>query len=304
MLFDKMCMIAEHHHQTLVPVLREARLFHLPVKAHEVIPKEFTKAEAEFLAETFFLPFPITVIEDKASCVLLLDSVDQQQGWEESRSFIECMPVLPDDPSAFDDGIEQGVISKEAMAQYLPPELHDAYVLTFGRIGAPSVIDARSLTWRFEIDMAYVASKQRVVMDSRQIQKNPDAYDRFMQAVGKNVRASLGEVLLFNTPDRFVVERSPVKMREPSQKTMAARSHERPLYTLLKPSEIRKALRLEDAAPADGTKAPHERRRHLRTYKAARYKAMKGKTVTIPACWVGPSEATVAKHHWKVLLDI
>ena len=61
MLFDKMCMIAEHHHQTLVPVLREARLFHLPVKAHEVIPKEFTKAEAEFLAETFFLPFPITV---------------------------------------------------------------------------------------------------------------------------------------------------------------------------------------------------------------------------------------------------
>lgn len=301
MLFDKLCMIAERHHSALVPLLREARLFDFPVKAHEVLPEAFSEDERQFLTDTFFLPFPFVAIEDRGSCVVLMDNVDGQQGWEQDRNFIDIVPCLPDDPTAFDDGMEQGVMTREAMEAYLPPELHDAYAVTFGRIGSPSRHENGLLNWHFTVDLAFAASKQRIVIDPAQMQRDAIAFDRFSHASGRNARAAIGEVMLFNAPARFVVEKRAVKEKA-APKGSVPRSHQRPLYTLLSPPEIRERMQLAD--PTGKMVRPHERRRHFRTLRSDRYKAMKGKTITVPACWVGPSEATVGKHRYKVMLDI
>lgn len=301
MLFDRLCMIAERHHPVLIPALKAARLFDFPVRAHEAIPQQPSEEERQFLTDTFFLPFPIVAIEDKGTCVVLMDNVDGQQGWEEERNFIDIVPCLPDDPTAFDDGKEQGLMPRAAMEAYLPPELHDAYVVSFGRIGHPAMRED-GLCWRFEVDLAFCANKSRIVMNPMEIARRADSFERFKYACGKNARAALSEVMLFNAPNRFVVEKRLVREKKPPRDDMVARSHERAQYTLLRPGEIRERLGLAESGGS--TKEPHERRRHFRTLRDKRYTKMRGKTITVPACWVGPSEATVGKHRYKVMLDI
>jgi hypothetical protein len=131
-----------------------------------------------------------------------------------------------------------------------------------------------------------------------------------------NVNTSLQEVFYFNSPDRFIVEECPIKAMQRWKKrkqrerrkhkgkrrVQVRREHERPVYTLLKPKEIRVKLGLP-ALAAGGPRRPHERRRHYRTYRDERYVKMRNKTVVIPASWVGPSEATIGNRRYRILLD-
>jgi hypothetical protein len=133
----------------------------------------------------------------------------------------------------------------------------------------------------------------------------------------RNVAVAMEEVMLFNTPERFIVEDlSPEafragerararKQRERDPKTKRILpSTERPIYVLLTPDEIRE--RFHFPTPTGGVKRAHERRRHLRTYPddPARWPQAHGKVVVIPASWVGPSEVRVNKRRYRVMLDL
>ena len=48
----------------------------------------------------------------------------------------------------------------------------------------------------------------------------------------------------------------------------------------------------------------HERRAHPRTFRSDRFKQMKGKTIMIPAKWIGTSEKIVGNKQYKVMLDM
>jgi hypothetical protein len=151
-------------------------------------------------------------------------------------------------------------------------------------------------------------------MDMASRPRDRDSLRRLQVPILENVDTSLQEVFYFNSPNRFVVEECPLKAmarwkkrqeqrrRKKKVKERIRRKHDRPIYTLLRPKEIRVKLGLPPLA-VGGPRRPHERRRHYRTYRDDRYTEMKGKTVIIPATWIGPSEATVKNRRYRILLD-
>ena len=118
----------------------------------------------------------------------------------------------------------------------------------------------------------------------------------------------------FNSPNRFIVEECPIKAmarwkkrkerdrRKNKPVSRIRRRSDRPVYTLLRPKEIRAKLGLPPLE-SGGPRQPHERRRHYRTYRDERYVNMRDRTVIIPACWCGPSEACVGNRRYRILLD-
>ena len=123
-----------------------------------------------------------------------------------------------------------------------------------------------------------------------------------------HVKTAIEQVMYFNTPDRFVLETRQVTKKRPRKpdKAKVLRSGERPVYTLLHPKEIRRVMGIgEPSSDQSGRKVrPHERRRHFRTYTSERYKSARGKTVVIPATWIGPDQASVGNKRYRVCLDI
>ena len=105
-----------------------------------------------------------------------------------------------------------------------------------------------------------------------------------------------------NDSSKFIVESSPKKLRANPKKI--PRAHERPQYIVLTPNEIKtRYIRPKSSGNGTPLKLGHDRRGHYRTYQSERYKAAKGKRQWIDATWVGPTEATVGKRTYRVLLD-
>ena len=111
------------------------------------------------------------------------------------------------------------------------------------------------------------------------------------------------------TPKNFILEETPKgheKLAAKGKKSL--RVHQRPLYTILRPNEIRKKLGLKDptkekSSSGSRTVTPHERRRHPRRLTVeSGYK--ENRVIIIEACWVGSSEAVIGNKRYKVRLDV
>jgi hypothetical protein len=121
------------------------------------------------------------------------------------------------------------------------------------------------------------------------------------------VTAAARTIMYFNDPENFVVEDRPPEREKKRPKGRIAREHERPTYTVLKPTQIRRRLRLKDPDEEGGTKKrPHERRAHLRTYPddIVKWPKAHGRTIVVKACWIGPHTAEFNGHRYKVLIDM
>ena len=112
----------------------------------------------------------------------------------------------------------------------------------------------------------------------------------------------MGLVMELNTPDRFILEVTPTKTDIRSPKYVP-RSHQRSEYILLHPHVIRHYMKTESDVEGH-KKRGHERRAHLRRYPddKVRFPNAHGKTIQIPALWIGRTEATVGERHYKVIL--
>jgi len=311
MIFDKLCAICEKFNTPALKALHDARIFNFPYRSHEIFSgadgsPTISNDELAAMRDMFFLPFPVIAVEDTASCIVMWDSEKDQQGFGKTRYFIECMSVHSSSEEFNDDEEVIKQVREQNVASALGITDPDACYVNFGRFLDLEVIpqeDVKNrLLFKGHGDMFFIASKREMffkpVMFS---QVDP----RAEQAVLRNVLASVCEVFYFNQPNRFILEATPKKCHDdrPVQPGRVLRSPFRRQYTILKPDEIRERLGLPPSG-SGGPKAPHERRRHTRTYKADRYVEMKGKTVVIPATWIGPSEAVVKGTKYKVLLDI
>lgn len=300
MIFDKLCGIAERHIPSIRKVLHEARVFLFPGRAHEILKQEkMTDETMYFLQESFFLPFPFIAVEDSVSCVLIWDNEAGQVGLlNKTRFFVECM-ALGTNAEEFPDKLTpENTQELAALRAQLPPE---TYSITAGRIVSyqyrPS--GEKKLAVFGDIAWNMLATKLQVVSPPRQISGGLG----MDSALLRNGVAALEEVMFFNTPDRFVVEKSPLKQKEPRNERRILRSDKRPVYTVLRPHEIRTTMHLP-SMPNGTHKSPHERRRHYRTFRSDFFKEKKGQTITIPACFIGPTEAIVGNHRYKVLVDL
>ena len=301
MLFDKLAGFVERHIPDLVPDLEKTALFEFPFRAHEAItPGRFCQDDLEH----FFLPFPRTAIEDKATCTFIFDGTEKQVGLSTPRTFIDVLSMAgSDDPGAFTGSLSE--LDPE-MRQWAKREgLHQIALGCIFSMQLP----------RGKTDYQVSACVDRIVivnghgkiqsdMATQALKFMPGAEESCRGIIG-NVITSIEELMLVNSDPRyFIFEKSPANPRK-CKAGRIARSPDRPRYIPLTPEVIRKTMGL-DRPTGDGVNAkrPHERRRHWRLLKSERFKNKQGQRIMVDACWVGPSEAIIGKTRYRVRLDI
>jgi hypothetical protein len=301
MLFDKLAGFIERHIPDMVPDLEQTALFEFPFRAHEAVaPGKFCQDDLEH----FFLPFPRTAIEDKATCTFLFDGTEKQVGLSEPRAFIDVLSLAgSDDPGAFKGSLSE--LDPE-MRQWARQEgLHQ---IALGRIFSMKLpVGSTDYQASACVDRIVIVNGRGEIqsdMTMQELKLMPGAEESCRGIIG-NVITSIEELMLINSdPEYFIFEKSPVKPRK-SKAGRITRSPNRPRYVPLKPETIRKTMGLNRPSE-DGVsgKRPHERRRHWRLLKSERFKNKQGQRVMVDACWVGPSEAVVGKTRYRVRLDI
>lgn len=318
MIFDRLCAIVErvYRNEALMQLLKQARIFEFPGRLHEVAKGRSWESVGgcEFLLDHFFLPFPVVAIEDSASCVVIADDHPDQKGLDVSRTFIECMDLstpLEEFGRSASDPIVQ---ARYAQSRETTPGSCCVTIsqLTRCRVASPEELRRQAsggtgLQFEGVAGMTFVANKTEMLV-------NPESARRAMLRTGQtvhtnqaaliNATAALEEIMFFNTPDRFVVERSPETVRKPGAKGLPAlrRSVERPHYILLRPEEIRERLGLSNEDRR--TPTPHARRRHYRTLRSDRFTNKAGQVVVVKAAWVGPTEGEFKGRTYRVCLDL
>ena len=299
MIFDLLAGIVEKHAPEFVSLLHEAKLFGFPGRAHEILPHTITDEEVEFLREQFFLPFRVTAVEDTATCVVLVDRIPDQLGVSNLRFFIDCMPLAANNLEEFPS------VKKEDRAIWEGMDFpKGACAITFGLVAMEVNSDEPKRGWRVKGQVLRImaATKDAVLWDSNG-QTEPVDPDSVIEVL-RNPASAMEEVMYFNAPNRFIVEKSAVKVPKNHLKSkMVIRSHERPTYTLLTPKDARALMRLTEPGATGKHVTPHERRRHRRTLKSDKFVNKQGQTIVIPASWVGPSESVVGNKKYKILLE-
>lgn len=314
MIFDKLCKIAEKEIPRLAELLRTIKLFHFPGKPHEFLPKELDGEIVTFLQEQFMLPFSTVAIEDDAGLVILSDIKKDNRGINHERRFIDIVRLnSPDD--VFREDTEK---NEHAMLQIIKHHnlIHnDPLVIGIGAIEQVNWLTKNNFLTYGRMDRIITAfvkrhNKKHIYSDYNKYtfdQISKELIDRQLKSSMMNAMTAIQEVLYTNTPNRFVVQISPTnKKKHKKNQEKIPRSHQRQKYILLKPKEIRKLIQEELPKTQTGRISPrvHERRAHPRTFHSDKFVHMQGKTIMIPAKWIGVSEKTIGNKHYKVMLDM
>jgi hypothetical protein len=232
------------------------------------------------------MPFPTTAVdyEYKGQCGAEFINVGHCTIWKTDGHLWESpQPCLVGElvPWMTPDGSEQ--IGTYLTILHLMVEVDTSGVTTDFRV-------TRLRAWAFINDkLTDVTSAMRADMN--------------IETIGNVVRDSLFLLSVLNNPEKFVLESKPIQNRLHPKKIL--RSSERPLYTILHPTQIRKRMGLENPdMNYDGYhKRPHERRGHYRRFRAERYINVRGKRKWIESTWIGEFEAIVGRRQYKVILD-
>jgi len=302
MIFDKFCAAIERHFPHLLNEVNAANLFIYDKPPHAGLPTKNTGYDD--LIDLFTLPFPVTVVEDPCSMIMLLDTKENQIGFGTTRHFTEVLS-----PYTKRDGFistKRGFGTDEEYYQ----QLRNAGIDDSSIIIVNGCID--KLVWKDDkysvagwINRVVYANKRQILMDS----ENPRFSDLIKNHENslKNAISALEEIMQLYTKSRFVLEQAPVQEKQKKANKKILRSHQRPIYTILDARTIREKLDIESPTEAGegGRKSPipHERRRHPRKLTTASgYK--EDKIIIIPATWIGQSEKIIGGKRYKVRLDI
>jgi hypothetical protein len=311
MLFDRLCKLAESAQKScgdydLRAACRDAKLFVFDKPAHELL-KEHDPALAMAAAIGFWMPFSVVAVEDTYSCVLLVDTVKNQIGWEHPRVIFEIRPMYPCDESvAIHDTPESAQRYHQQRDMFLAEtglsvqEAGKIVVLSKLRLlqvrvnaEKPGLFDSLA-----EVDKtSYVLWPDGKLETVKMQQENRDSVQR-------SGVVAIEEICYANSPSRFILETSPARLPTHIGPKLL-RAHQRPQYTLLEPGKIRKLLKLpEHVAGTHASPEPHPRRRHVRTLRSEKFTQKHGQTINIPASWVGPSEIVQGNKRYRVRLDL
>jgi hypothetical protein len=317
LFFDRFAGIVEKWFQNLIPIIQKTKLFVFAGRAHEVLPRWISEEEMRKIEEEFFLPFPNVAIEDTLSLIVMWDVVKDQRGLHCERHFMEYMEFgvpmteadsetdrllshdLPNWPS--------DVEFKEARKKIDPRTA----MITHGIINDSILTGNLDTHGQPEVIHEYQVMEGCIVHPDGSIDPMESILDKegitsTVKATTRNAWVAMKEIWYFNSPDKFILEERPDNSDRTMTKALKlgkiARRHQRPTYTILHPQTIRQRLHLPPLTHG-GPKSPHERRAHRRTFHSDKFWRMKGKSIIIPAAWIGPSEAKVGKKIYRVLLD-
>lgn len=296
-IFDTFCKCVERFlpdHKVKELVAR-SKLFVFPGRSQDVLPKTFTDEEVQFFKDNFILPFSTIAVEDLASCVILSDTIKEQKGLEEYRLFAECVPFSPKTLENFSNWTSED--NEGAIEGNILITMGDLKLIQEG--GSKQYIHG-------SVFCAFVMNLEKDAINDRSSDFHTN--DEYANHTLKNAAVALEEVMFFNNPERFVMEKTPlgyIKRRKSGKRDVKIpRSHQRPIYTILDPKEIKRYMGITESETERNSPRPHERRRHYRHLRSDHFKNKKGQVIVIPATWIGSSEATVGNHQYKVRLDL
>lgn len=299
MIFDKLCGMVERHLPNLRKTVERAHLFHFEDDPAN-LPVEYSEAELDGFRQQFTLPFPVAAIEDEHSCIVFEDTEDRQIGVQTRRNYIEIEPVIERSVKRFQEMAdpEKAVAEANAVVKNIREKWGEVFIVTFGSFAMePETLQTR-VTGEIHGSMFMSKDKASILP--------PDVAERRDDMTIMNIGIAMQELIALNNLDRFVVERRTKKLQQ-AGKGRIPRSHQRPLYTLLTPKRIFELLGVESGPTPRGTKLDRKvwRRRHWRWYKHERYtEERRAKPQLIDATWVGPTEAEVGPHFYRVRLDL
>lgn len=315
MIFDRFAKVVETFFPKLVPVLQRAKLFVFPGRAHDILPENMLAENCDRMVADFFMPFQIVVVEDTMSCVLLIDSEKEQRGLNCVRHFLEYSELAT--------GIEEADPKNDRLVEFntdekwtraredvLKEHPHLA-MISHGKLFGASVIDiddAGNGKIQHAYEMIEIKSCEPGVgaTDAANIIRSKHDMKLTIEACVQNAWVAMKEINYFNSPEFFILEEKTARTDREMQKARkvgkVARRHARPRYTVLQPTLIRQRMGLP-ATPTGVKRAPHERRAHTRTFRSDKFVFMKGKTITIPARWIGPKQSTIGNKIYRVILD-
>jgi hypothetical protein len=305
MIFDKICGIAERHGEPkLKKILKSAAVF----KIYGMYKPRYTND----IFDSFTLPYPITAVEDEKICAIFIDRDENAMGIAEARDFAVFVPVNSV-KNTYEQVLEGSTDSEEM--EYFKKVMSNMiesnsflslYGFTVGGIETKL------------FDYGLVNKKGAVVLATQK----DKLIEQLVESANKMLAKAMVNLMSLNSPDRFILKETPKKIKKP-KKNRIKRTHERPLYTLLRPNEIREKIGLRSNVNTGKTKAPHERRRYWRFLSDEKYRFdRKGdiiepkiipfgprrgelyyKKVDVPASWIGQSSKRTKNKIYRVVLD-
>lgn len=306
MIFDRLCGIAERHMPAICPVLQRAHLFHFPDVAHSQVIADrfesFSEEEMQFVWDEFRMPYAHMAVEDQNSCVVLWEE-EETVGFTTQRFAMECMS-LTDALAPFADAPHIA----EAFGDYAAKtkaKYGELFMVTIGKIrGVRRTGGGFSAEFEGTVGFAMTGNKKLVRQNWHMLKERVDS-DVIVRGFVRNTRAALEEIVWFNSPDRFVVKKTPAHRKRPLKKGKVARSDQRPTFTLLTPTEIRDSYGMgAGGTSTGGARLSRQRRGHWRRYTAERFsEEVRKKPRWIKAVWVGSTSAVKGKHRYEILLD-
>jgi hypothetical protein len=308
MLFDKLCGLAERHLPHLIPTLEQAALFHFPGRPHEFLTAQRDQIDYDQANNFFHLPFPVVALEDHASVCLLMDAEENQSGLKGRRYFVDLIAASNDSENYTSSTLDSMMQPEEAALtkQDILQRFDNPYVVNCGYLEDMHYNpETAQMVSHGVITVSYLLNKKELfgVNDQDDLRDLPG---NMVKDILRNPVTAHEELIMLTNPKYFILEDSPAK--PPKQKKGSKkipRSHQRPLFTYLKPADIRQKLGIEHPRQ-DQTRnspVPHERRKHLRRLsKESGYK--EDKVVPVKACWIGTSEKEVKGRRYRVRLDL
>lgn len=338
--FNRLCRIVEENPKftgKLKEVLNDCRLFYVSdsIETEKAFDALFEPADEYGFAtaiDEFFLPYKTTALCTETQCTILKDFYPDQRGENDPRFFITATDmVVANHPDVTDD--HRAVMNS----------LHNQKFLTVG-IGLYANHefygkhpDFKNLedSLQFANDRereAYLNTTRDVPLISLTIcvvnrkklysvstMKNKFGLAADAPAVRDQISFAINAITYLNQPNMFILETTPTKFKNKKYNgKRIPRANQRPVYTLLKPGEIRRRMGVAEPVSTHKSPVPHERRRHTRYYSHPRYGVgrmarvipsgpRKGQTYfqkqIIPATWIGPSSGQDDKHYYRVILD-
>lgn len=322
-LFDKIAGAVEEQLPALKPVLEEAALFEFPGRPQDILHLDYPSTEEiDFLAENFSLPFPVTAIEDTAGLVIFIDEPGEARGFSHPRRFVEAYRTDHGRIDGFDICLDEHgkIVStrspeiqtlKAKMKQVFPEE---SIKISIGILASfrilPKLKDdpesAPGQYWGKVTKTLVIHRKEGVICGDESWAKLPRNDRRIMDTeTMRNVTAGMQELIWADSPKRFIVESEPRKKRKNKQNRLL-RTQERNRYRILDPGAALKYMGVDPLGKGTPLDEGHRRKAHWRTYRAARFIHMKGKTQRVKATWVGPLETSSKSGRtvYRVRLDL
>jgi hypothetical protein len=301
MMFDKFCKFVERHAPELEPVARQAKIF--LIEDDSILTKPLTETEIEFANKNFILPFPVVAIEDGTSCIILADIKPDTHGIETVRQFAEIIPMKNDNIEyRHESGIDEESIEFTKRMNDKDDDFGKGdYFITTGNLTLTLLDNNGATSAKGHVEI----KTMELLLASGEVEDWTYAQDKHSRTKFRDIARAYEYLVILNSPDRFLLKCSKAKSNKckpKKKKKMLKRVHERPLYTFLRPKEIREVMMIHRGDTVKNV--PHERRRHYRTLKSDFYQEKQGQTIIIAAQWIGESEAQVGNHIYKVMLDI